>query len=85
MGDLFQPMFDCIIKELWQRFHQVVRVVMQRLKLFWHEEILRIDILRVKLCDPLDDIALLLQKELIFLLSFSLTLVLCYNELFDEF
>ena len=85
MGDLFKPMFDCIIKELWQRFHQVIREVMQGLKLFWHEEILRIDILRVKLCYPLDDIPLLLKKELIFLLSFSLTLVLCYNELFDEF
>ena len=58
---------------------------MQRFKLFRHEKVLGIDILRVELCYPLDYITLLLEKELVFLLFFSLTLVLSRNELFDKF
>ena len=57
---------------------------MQRFKLSWHEKVLGIDILRVELCDPLDYIALLLEKEFVFLLFLRLTKVLSRNELFDK-
>ena len=76
-------MVDSGVEEVGQLLDQVVRVVLQTVVLCGHDQIFRIDVLRVKLLDPIDYDAGLLQQELLLLLLLSLRLKLHVHALFS--
>ena len=77
-------MVDSGIKEVRQGAHERFREFVQVVQFFGHMQVFRVDILRVELLHPINNITSLLEQKLEFLLLFRFTFFSGGDALLDQ-
>ena len=77
-------MIDSCIQEVRQGAHKRFREFVQVVQFFGHMQVFRVDILRVELLHPINDITSLLEQKLEFLLLFRFTFFSGGDALLDQ-